>query len=104
MLGTFYSIKGLVALLKEVIITGLENVILSFDDSPVSCQWGKWEPWGRCSKSCGPGGSRKRERQILNSGSGDDCNDEEKMEEESCFVKICAGDKSFPDTRSFFNT
>jgi hypothetical protein len=42
------------------------------------------------------GGSRKRERPIQNSSSrsGDDCNEEDKIEEESCFVKICAGNVS----------
>lgn len=29
-----------------------------------SCTWGTWEDWGECTKTCGSGGERKRQRHL----------------------------------------
>merc|ERR1712167_153124 len=29
-----------------------------------SCTWGSWEDWGECTKTCGSGGERKRQRHL----------------------------------------
>lgn len=31
---------------------------------PLYCVWKEWEDWGACSKTCGLGGTRKRERVL----------------------------------------
>jgi hypothetical protein len=57
----------------------------------LDCQWGEWEQYGFCSKTCG-GGQKARVRQIkqLRVGGGAECEGSQK-ETHQCNAQLCNG-------------
>ena len=55
--------------------------------SVVHGKWGSWQPWSRCSKTCG-GGSQSRSRRCNTSGGGSGCSGRDTMTQR-CNTQAC---------------
>ncbi|XP_023348021.1 uncharacterized protein LOC111716763 isoform X6 [Eurytemora carolleeae] len=66
---------------------------------PRSCEWGEYEPWSDCSKTCG-GGTQQRRRQISRRADpgGAEC-DGKPVDVRFCNTQVCSTEtESDPDT------